>query len=541
LNPVLGYLAIGCLLGPFGLGSLTTTWPWLQAIAITDPDGVQRLGEAGVILLLFVIGLSLSPAQLLRLRYGVFVLGAAQVVVTAAVIAAIARAFGNSPAAALVLGGCLALSSTAMVMQILARRRQLATPLGRYAFAVLLAQDLAVVPLLIVVEILGRPQESLVSALLLALVNGVLTLLVIVVAGRYGLRPLMRHALRSGQREVVMATILVAIIATAWASAAAGLSMALGALLAGMLLAETEYRDAIEVDIEPFKGLFLGLFFMTVGMGIDPRGVAAGSFWVVASVFGLFAIKAAITAGLALAFGLPRHVGIEMGVLLGQGGEFAFVVVGLAATLGLIPPSVQQFMLIVVGLSILVTPAADALAGRWGRALRRQAHLPATDEVGDRESHVLIAGYGRVGQMLGNVLDAELIDFVAIDSNHDTVHRTLRTGCPVMFGDAGRIELLERARAERAQALVLALDDYEQTERIIAAAHARWPSLPIIARARDPEHARRLLEVGASDVVPVTLESSFNLAGRVLSAIGVAPEVIAARLAHMRAEHGTDP
>jgi monovalent cation:proton antiporter-2 (CPA2) family protein len=535
ISPVLGYLLVGAVVGPFGLGLLAAELPWVGVAAITDLEGVRALAELGVIFLLFMIGLELSIERLWAMRRLVFGLGSLQVIVTAAAIGLIAWGFGNSAGASIVLGACLALSSTAIVMQLLLEQRRLATPLGRTSFSILLMQDLAVVPILFVVGVLGaRLGEQVGLALLIALGRAVLVIAAVYVAGRVIVRPLFGMVARTRSAELFMAATLLMVIGTAAITAAAGLSMALGAFLAGLLLAETEYRHEIEVYIQPFKGLLLGLFFMSVGMGIDYRTVADEPLWIFASVVGLFAIKATITGLLCLAFRLPRHVSLEAGLLLGQGGEFAFVVVGLAMTLGLLPSPAGQFMLIVAGLTMLATPLVAAAASRIAELIREKTGAPTAEPddaaLSGLEGHVVIVGFGRVGRMIALALDAEAAPYVALDVDPMAVAEARARKLPVFFGDASRLEMLSRVHVATAAAIVVTLDDPDKTDRIVRIAHEQWPQVPVHARARDSEHAARLLELGTDHVVPETLEASLQLAGRVLHTLGASEEVIRARL-----------
>ena len=543
VGSVLGYLIVGGLIGPFGLGLWATTWPPLAAVVITDLDGVQALAELGVLFLLFTIGLELSLDRLWAMRRLVFGLGSLQVLLTGAVIGLIAWRFGNSGPASIVLGACLALSSTAIVMQILMQKRRLATPLGRASFSILLMQDLAVVPILFVVGVLGAKVEGSIGvALVLALAKAVLTVGAIYLVGRLVLRPVLRLVAQARSAEMFMAAVLLAVVGLATITGFAGLSMPLGAFLAGLLLAETEFRHEIEVDIEPFKGLMLGLFFMSVGMGIDWRVVADEPFWIAGGVVGLFALKAAITAGLCLAFGLPRAAALETGLLLGQGGEFAFIVVGLAMSLALLPADVGQYMLIVTGLTMLVTPLVAAAAARL--AARLAHHDTASAAEGDLaavatiDGHVVIAGFGRVGRLVAATLQAEALSFLALDNDAAAVARERAGGLPVFFGDASRLEMLVRAHVERAGAVVVTLDDPASAERIVAAVHGAWPAIPIYARARDAAHAARLTAAGASVAVPLPTEASLHLAGRVLVGLGLSEDAARRRLEHQRLLEG---
>jgi len=540
MSPVLGFLAIGAVLGPYGLGLFADEIGVLRFAVIDDIEGVRPLAELGVVFLLFMIGLELSPERMWALRRLVFGLGTLQVALTAIVIGAIAWAFGNPPGAALILGMAFALSSTAVVMQLLVERRAVASPLGRATFAILLLQDLAVVPILMLVSVLAaQTGGGLSTALGTAFLIALLAVGGIVFVGRLLLRPLFRIASATRSPELFMAVTLLAALGTAALTQAAGLSMALGAFLAGLLIAETEYRHEIEVDIEPFKGLLLGLFFMSVGMGTDFRVVAERPLWLAASVIGLFALKAPIAAALCRLFGFPRHTAVEAGLLLGQGGEFAFVVVGIAAIHGLFPRDTAQFMLLVTALTMMVTPLVAVLARRVGRALERDhasRGVPTEAKVPrELEGHVIIAGFGRVGQMLARVFDANGVQYVALDVDAAAVAQHRANGLPIYYGDASRVEILRRMHAERALSVVVTTDSPVSAQHTVQAVRRRWPHLQVVARARDSSHARRLLDCGASEVVPETVEASLQLAGRVLEAAGERAESVSQALAQQRA------
>lgn len=531
-SPVLGYLIAGGLIGPYGLGLFADDLGWLSHVVIADVEGVKPLAKLGVIFLLFTIGLELSFERLWAMRHLVFGLGTLQVVVSAVAVGTIAWAWGHSVQVSVILGLCLALSSTAIVMQLLMEWRRLGTPLGRASFSILLFQDLAVVPILFLLGVFGAESAAADSdvwlALGLAIVQSAIVIGAIALVGRVALRPLFRFVTRAEGREMFVAAILLVVIGTAAITGGAGLSLELGAFLAGVLLAGTEYSHEIEVDIEPFKGLLLGLFFMTVGMGIDFRVIAAEMLWVSASVAGLFMIKSVMTGGLCLLFKLPRHVSIEAGLLLGQAGEFAFVVVGLAMSFDLMPRETGQFMMIVAGLSMLVTPLVSVLGRRLAALVededetRRHQHgLTIADEM---EGHVIIAGFGRVGQTLGRILSRQGVPFLAIDRNAAAIGLHRRKGLPVSYGDASRIDMLKRTRAEAASAMVVTVDDWNAAQRMVRTMRRQWPDLPIFARARDPRHGRQLLALGATAVVPETLEGSLHLAALMLAGIGMPEE-----------------
>ena len=539
ISPVLGYLIVGGLIGPFGLALWADRLPVLSYAVISDLEGVQALAELGIIFLLFTIGLELSLDRLWAMRRLVFGLGSLQIVITGTIIGLVAWEFGNSVPASIVLGACLALSSTAIVMQLLMQSRRLATPLGRSSFSILLMQDLAVVPILFVVGVLGAKTGGNVGLdLLFALGKAVVVIVAIYAGGRLILRPALRLVAQSRSPEMFMAAILLAVIGISAITGATGLSMALGAFLAGLLLAETEFRHEVEVDIEPFKGLMLGLFFMSVGMGIDWRVVGDEPFWIIASVAGLFVLKTAVTAGLCLAFGLPRHTALEAGLLLGQGGEFAFIVVGLAMSLALLPPDVGQFMLIVAGLTMLVTPLVASAAGKLAMRMERDStsrrHEGELESEGDMSGHVILAGFGRVGQTLATTLEAEAVPYLALDADAANVAAARAAGLPVFYGDAARLEMLNRAHIDRAQAVVVTMDAPVAAEKIVREIRQAWPDIPVYVRARDGAHAARLNAAGATMAVPETIEASLQLAGRVLSGLGASDEVVQRRLAHQR-------
>ncbi|MEQ9554775.1 MAG: monovalent cation:proton antiporter-2 (CPA2) family protein [Rhodospirillales bacterium] len=539
VNPVLGYLVVGGIIGPFGLGLLAGDFPILSHVVISDIAGVQALAELGIVFLLFTIGLELSLARLWAMRRLVFGLGSLQVLVTSAIIGLIAFKFGNSVPASIVLGTCLALSSTAIVMQLLLEGRRIGTPLGRASFAILLMQDLAVVPILFVVGVLGTKVNNGFGAdLALALGKAALTIVAIYTIGRLILRPALRLVAQTRSPEMFMAAVLLTVIGIAAITGYAGLSMALGAFLAGLLLAETEYSHEIEVDLEPFKGLMLGLFFMSVGMGIDWRVVGVEPFWIPASVVGLYLVKGLIIGGLALAFGLPRHTALEASLLLGQGGEFAFIVVGLAMSLALLPTEVGQFMLIVAGLTMLVTPLVAAMArtiaGRMERAETTRAHHGSLTTIGDLEGHVILAGFGRFGRTLANTLQAESIAFIALDTDPGHVAQGRADKLPVFYGDASRLDMLQRAHIGTCAAVVVTMDNPAAAERIVGEIRRAWPLVAVYARARDKAHAARMVAAGATQAVPETIEGSLQLAGRVLSGLGATEEVVRRRLEHQR-------
>ena len=539
INAVLGFLSVGVLLGPYGLASLAGSWPVLSWFTFARPEDVEFLAELGVIFLMFMIGLEMSVERLWSMRRLVFGLGGLQVGISATVVGALALWFGNSIEASVILGVVLAFSSTAIVMQLLIQRRELGTPLGQSAFAILLFQDLAVVPLLVLISILGASagEGSFASLLGSAVLKGVLTVVMIYLIGRRVVRPLFHQIAVDKQPDTFTALTLLTTLGVAALTWFAGLSMALGALLAGLIIAETEFRHEVEITIEPFKGLLMGLFFMSVGMGIDLRALLAEPVWIPLSVIGLLALKALVVFVLLRAFGLSWGRAAEGGLLLGQGGEFAFIVIGMALGLGLLERQIGQFMLIVVGVSMLAAPVVARLGQSLGDGIDRRTALPAPDadaELGELGGHVIIAGYGRVGQLVGQMLAEQGVSFVAIENDAHLIAHQRKAGVPLVFGDASRPELLRKLRIDQARAVVLTMDHTAAAIHAVQGIRRMAPMMRVIARARDEKHALLLREAGASVVVPETLESSLKLTGWVLETLGVPPDAALRQLEQER-------
>ncbi len=537
VSPVFGFLVVGLVIGPHGLARFADTMPWLNYFMITDLDGVRPLAELGVVFLLFMIGLELSLDRLWAMRRKVIGLGGAQVVVTAAVIAVIASFFDNTLAAAVVLGCAFALSSTAIIMQLLSENRRLGTATGRTSFAILLFQDLAVLPILFLVGALAAQGDAPVAlAFAIAIGEAVIAVVVILVIGKLVLRPAFRFVGSTSSREMFLAFVLLIIVGTALITEQVGLSMALGAFLAGLLFAETEYRHEIEVDIEPFKGLLLGLFFVSVGMSIDITQVAAKPLWLIASIFGLYLVKSPIIYALARGFGESHPVALEASLLLGQGGEFAFVIIGMALGLGLMPNDTAQFMLIVASLTMIATPGVAHFARKLARAAEvREADSGQHDSdiPTDLSGHIIIAGYGRVGQMLGSVLDGLELPHVGLDIETDLVAQFRADGASIYFGDASHPDMLRRVGVDQAAALVITMDSPHAAEHVVETARRYWPELLIYARARDRAHSLQLIARGANHVIPETIEASLQLGEMVLMGIGV-PDQAARRIIEAR-------
>ncbi len=527
INQVLGFLAVGTLVGPFGLGLLAADVHWLSWLTFPSGPGVSMLAEIGVLFLMFMIGLELSAARLWSLRRWVFGAGSAQVLASAAIIgAAVVFLLGEPAPSAIILGLVLSLSSTAVVMQLMSEQQSTGSRLGQAAFAVLMLQDLAVVPILILIGALAKGNgdgAAMLAVVTMAKAGGAIALIYLV-GGRV-IHPLFKAFARQRQPDVFMALILLSTFGIAGLSAAAGLSMALGALIAGLLLAETEFKHEVELMVEPFKGLLMGLFFMTVGMQMDTRQVVEAPLWLAAFVAGLVLVKAGVIAVIFRIGRLPWPRAVEGGLLLGQGGEFAFIVIGYAISTKLLAPGLGARVMLAVGLSMFITP----LLARLGRSIgeraerREQAHVMQVDDadLAAARGRIIIAGYGRVGQQLGKLLEAQRIDFIAFENNARMVSTLHAQGLPVYFGNAARCELLRRVHADEAPAIVLTMDHPASALQAVRGIRRDFPHVPLFVRSRDEKHARALRLAGATVVVPETLEASLQLSAFVLETMGL--------------------
>jgi CPA2 family monovalent cation:H+ antiporter-2 len=538
LGIVPGFLIAGVILGPGGVGQLAGDFPWLRYVTFSEPERVQPFAELGVLFLLFLIGLEFSIDRLWRMRRVVIGLGSAQVLLSAALIFAGAFWLSDNVKAAIVIGLALALSSTAVVTQVLIEKRRLASRVGRTAIGILLFQDLMVVPIVIVVGLLSGEEVEPAGAFMRGIVIAIVTLAGIVLAGRFLVRPLLRLAASANSRDLVVAIALLLVIVAAMLTSAVGLSPVLGAFLAGLLLSESEYRHQLDVDIEPFKGLLLGLFFMTVGMGLDVETLIAMPGVLAVGLAGVLAAKALALLVAARAFRLPGPVAAELALLMAGTGEFAFVVFTLALGGGILPADLNQIVVSVAVIAIILTPLLASLGEGAARQLsirRATRDHDVGDETAEMTDHVIIGGFGRVGQMVASILDAERIAYVAIDSDADHVAAERRAGRTVYFGDATRPEMLERIGGARATAFVVTPNSSRAAARMVEQIRKTWPGAAIHARARDADDARQLAAAGADDAVPEALEASLQLAARVLDTVGLPEEAIDERLAAVRA------
>lgn len=543
ISPVLGFLAAGVLLGPDGLGRFADDGGWLSYLSITDRSQVEVLAELGVAFLLFMIGLELSWERLRAMRKLIFGLGMAQVVACTAVLAGLFVLMDQTLAAAVVLGMALALSSTAVVMPVLADRKKLKGEVGRASFAVLLAQDLAVAPILITVTVFaslaaasGDFGPELIGRSLLTLAPAALGLALIVGIGRLVIRPLFRSVAEAQGEELFVAACLLMVVGAGVAAQAAGLSMGLGALVAGLLLAETEYRRQVEISIEPFKGLLLGVFFIGVGIGLDLDAIAAEPMPIIGLAVALTTIKALIIFTLARLAKVSGRGALEAAMVLGPAGEFAFVILGAGMIEGVASPDFTQGVMLSATLSIFAIPFLAGIAA-WATSDKGRADLIEDSiEPSAPEGGVLIVGYGRVGRLVGDMLMRHDKPFIAVDSNPVSVEVARREGVPVHYGDASRSELLKRCGVGAIRALVVTMDSPTKVDEVVITARALRSDLIIIARARDDRHAARLYSLGVTDAVPETTESSLQLAENTLVDLGVPMGLVLASIHDRRDE-----
>lgn len=542
ISPILGFLGAGVLLGPYGLGSLSNRYEWLSFLTIDNPDEVAQLAEFGVVFLLFMIGLELSWERLRAMRRWVFGLGAAQVILCGALITGAGLVLGLPTMEAIALGAALSLSSTAIVMPILAERKRQHSVAGRTTFSVLLFQDLAVAPILITLTLLSRRGDAPFSpAALLSLAPGILGIAALFIFGRLLLRPMLRSVAKAKSEELFVAASLLVVIGAGLVSALTGLSMALGAFIAGLLLAETEFRHEVETRVEPFKGLLLGLFFVSVGIGLNVPLLLDRPLAILGASLASMIIVGGAVFGLARIMGLKWRPAAEAALLLAASGEFAFVILGQAMTQGLVTSEVGQTALVSATVSMFCIPALAALGAKIGGRRVTPSELPpemAEDRPASKQ--VLVVGYGRVGKLVGEMLDRHEIPWIGADFDPRLVEQGRRAGKSIYFGDASREDFLHRCGLADAPALVVTMDNPEGAEGIVAVARGLRPDLTIVARARDARHAQRLYDLGATDAVPETVEASLQLSEALLVEIGVPMGLVIASIHERRDEYRSE-
>ena len=518
---VLGYLAAGIIIGPFGIA------------LIRDPEHILHFAELGVVFLLFIVGLELQPSRLWVLRKMVFGLGSAQVVTSAIVIAALAWLSGLDTTAAVIVGLILALSSTAFVLQMLAEKHQLTTSHGRAAFSILLFQDLAAIPLIAIVPMLGATSDAGFDLTQAGIM--VMTIAGLIVGGRFLLRPVLQVAAGSKIPEIFTATALLVVIGAALLMQLAGMSMVLGAFIAGMLLADSEYRHQLEADIAPFKGLLLGLFFIAVGMSVNIGLLLESPGRILLIVAMLMIAKALVLMPLARLFGLCDSRGaLSLAAIMSQGGEFAFVLFGIAARERLIAAELIDELILAVAVSMLLTPFIYLLNEVLGQKMDA-AEEPEYDKPDNPHNDVIVAGFGRVGQVVARLLNVFNTTFTALEIDSSQLDVVRRYGNIVHYGDASRLDVLRAAGAEHARIFVLAIDDVTASVRTAETVIRNFPHLKIIARARNRRHAHALMDLGVEHIFRETFRSSLTMSKQVLTNLGFEQEEVESVAATFRA------
>lgn len=527
-GPVMGYLIAGMVIGASGFG------------VVQDSHAIKLIAEFGIIFLLFTIGLELPLERLFTMRWYIFGLGLAQVFFTSLIAGAASFWFGMSAPAALVIGGALALSSTATVLHILSEHGNINTRFGRVSVSVLIFQDLAVIPLLTILPLLAGQDIDIVKAVGHASLNAVIAVAVIIFLGRFVFQPMYRVIASAQNPELFAATTLLVVMGVSWFTSQAGMSMALGAFLAGLMLAETKYRHQVDADIKPFKGLFLGLFFMTVGMSIDIQ-YAFNHIWELGSLTGALIItKLVILTALCKLFRFRFSTSIYVGFLLSQGSEFGFVVFTLAMHHGIISREVEQLLLAVIALSIMITPLLVEIGKQLKSFINAQHKLQDVDiekEFDDFSNHVIIAGFGRFGQIVGTFLSNCNVPYIAIDSDVGIVMHGRHKEQPIYLGDATHLNVLQAAGIKRAQAIVVAIENPRKVELTVSIVREQYPNKVIFARCRDEEHEKKLQHLGAKVVIPEVVEPSLKMAATLLRHLGRPIDEIQTLMDQYKEEH----
>lgn len=534
ITPIIGFIMVGVLVGPAGLGSLTERVPWLVHVTISDREAIEPFAEFGIILLLFSIGLELSFKRLWAMRGTVFGVGAGQLIACGMLIGGALYAMGQTPIGAIGMGLALALSSTALVLPMSGTK----TPVGKAALGILLFQDVAIVPIIFFLGAMGpMSQDAGLAALGWTLLLSVVTVAAMLIGGRLLLPRLFAQAARTKTPEVFLAACLLVVILASLATTAVGLSPIVGALVAGLVIAETEYHREVEVIVEPFKGLALGVFLITVGMSVDIPVVLQNWGSLLLAVVGVVVVKT-IVIGLLLRFqGARRATAAEAGMLMSSPSETTLIVLAAALQAQLIQPSTAAFWQTVTAIGLTITPLlAKAGAAAARRVDLRENRVDPSGETEGDEDRAIIVGFGRVGRLIAEMLTEHEKPYIAVDSNIDTVARGRRDGFPTIFGDVSRPQLLENLDLERVSALILTMDDPVSIVQLTKRVRDAYPDLTIVARARDPNHAAALYRAGATDAVPETVESSLQLSEAVLVDIGVPMGPVIASVHEKRAQ-----
>ncbi|MFL5337072.1 MAG: cation:proton antiporter [Geminicoccaceae bacterium] len=525
ISPVIGFIIVGMIVGPFGLGALAEQRHWLDPITIRDREGIEPFAQFGIILLLFAIGLDLSFRRLIAMRRAIFGIGAAEMLLGTLLLGGGLWLAGEPGASAAALGAALAMSSTALVLPIAGTQ----TPVGRAAFAMLLFEDLALVPLLFILA-----SAAPIGALPMIFLKGLAVIAVLVVGGRYLLPPLFAQAARTKSPELFLAVSLLTVMLASLATAAAGPSPIIGALVAGLVIAETEYRSEVEVVTAPFRGLALGVFLITVGMRIDLHMLAARWAQLLLALAAVLAVKTVVTGGLLRLSGSRSGTAAETGLLMASPSETTLILIGAAAATGTIAAATASFWQAVTALGLTVTPVLAEL----GRFAGRRVEHGVTDQpdAAEAKGRTVIFGFGRVGRMVADMLIAHKRAYLAVDSDIDGVARAREAGYNVLFGDVRRPELADKLHLSHAAALVLTMDDPVLVAQLARRVRGWVADLPIIARARDTDHAAQLYKAGVTDAVPETLEASLQLAEAVLVDVGAPMGPVIASIHEKRSE-----
>jgi len=533
ITPIIGFILVGIAIGPHGLGALVPQYAWLYHVTITDPGGLDLFAELGIILLLFSVGLELSFGRLWKMRKQVFGLGSLELLICATLIALALTTLGNSLSTAVAIGLALAMSSTALVLRITSSR----TAVGRAALAMLLFEDIALVPIIFLLGAMGRGGEAQTGAdLVQTLVTGGLTVAALLIVGRLVLPLLFSQAARTKSPELFLAASLLVVIAAALATNATGLSPIVGALVAGLLIAETDYHAEVESMTAPFKGLALGIFLITIGMSLDLAVIWAQLWQIILAVVAVLGLKAAVTGALLRAMGARSATATETGILMSSPSETTLIVLTSAVGVHLISADAAQFWQIVTAIGMTITPVLAALGKRLGRRIDRVAPaLPASDEPEDAPRSIVV-GAGRVGRLVADLMREHGKRVVMIDSNPDLVGAAQREGYSAVYGDAAQGRMLDHLELDRASAVILTMDDPRGAVRLVRRIASQRGDIPIIARARDAAHAAELYRAGATDAVPETLEASLQLSEAVLIDLGVAMGPVIASIHEKRDE-----
>lgn len=539
ISPVIGFLAAGVLLGPHGIGGFSDH-PWFDNFQLGNTQKIAQIAEFGVVFLLFMIGLELSYERLSRMRKLVFGLGSAQVVFSTVILGECAvLIFGLQQGPALIVGAALALSSTAIVIPVLAERKRLSTTTGRAAFSVLLFQDLMVAPLLFAVSMAGSKGSVSSIDMFYNFLPALGVIAILVFGGRVLVRPLFHQVALTRSTEFFMATCLFVVIGTGVISAWSGLSMALGAFIAGLLLSETEYRREIEATLEPFKGLLLGLFFVSIGAELDVMLVISKPTWIILTALGLIIVKSAILFALSSSAGLSRPASAELALLLGPGGEFAFVMISAAIAKAVLPADIGAIIILSVTFSMVMIPVLASFAANQREPDPRASILEyvSAPPTRGREGQVIVIGFGRVGQLICELLTFHNVEFIAVDGDLKVVSKKRSMFPNLYWGDATKETFLKACGLEDASAVIVTIDQAHEADQVVELVRKVRSEITIVSRARDAQHAARLYRLGASDVIPETIEASLQLASAALRDIGVPEEAILASIKGKRDDY----